>query len=77
MMNKVSPVVVYWIDSTGTHGWNSKNEPQGDMNCISVGHLVSKSKDRITIVQNISPYQFGNRMEIPLVSVKKIKRLKL
>ncbi len=72
----LNPVVIYWVDSTGTHGWNSKDTEKSDMECISVGHLISKSSDRVTIIQNIAPHQHGNRMEIPLCAVKKIKRLK-
>ena len=71
---KTKPVIVRWIDSMGSSGWR-KYEASG-MECTSIGHLVEKTKDRVVICQNRSHCGDGDFMEIPLVAVKSIKRLK-
>lgn len=73
--NNLCPVLVTWIDSVGSRGWQSKFE-KANMTCYSVGHLMSKSKDRITICLNTHGSNVGEVMEIPLVAVKKIRKLK-
>ncbi len=72
---KTKPVVVRWIDSMGTSGWNNLDKPT-DMECTSVGHLIKKTKDRVTIAMNRSHYGNGDYMEIPMIAVKSIRKLK-
>lgn len=69
------PVIVSWIDSVQSIGWGELHEPS-DLTCVSTGFLVSKTKDRITLALNWDGAEFGMFMEVPLVSVKKLRRLK-
>lgn len=74
---KITPVQVEWIDSVQSYGWGSLKEPS-DMGCVSIGHMISKTKDRVTLALNVSPRNgsVGQLVEIPMIAVKKIKRLK-
>lgn len=74
-LHKAVPVLVEWIDSVQTMGWGELHEPS-DMRCVSVGILVSKTKDRLTLAVNYDGDSFGHFMEIPLVAIKKIRKLK-
>ena len=74
-MKKLDPVKVYWIDSMGNSGWGSLRE-HSNMNCTTVGHFIEKTKDRLILAMNSSEYFTGDHMEIPLVAIKKIKKLK-
>ena len=71
---KVSPVIVRWVDSMGASGWH-EYKPSA-MECTSVGHLISKTKDRVTICMNHSHYGKGDYMEIPTIAIKSIRKLK-
>lgn len=71
---KTKPVIVRWVDSMGTSGW--RDHKPSDMECTSIGHLISKTKDRVTIAMNSSHYGDGDFLEIPMVAVKSVKRLK-
>ena len=71
---KTNPVIVRWIDSMKISGWTAY-EASG-MECTTVGHLVSKTKDRVVIAMNRSTCGDGDFMEIPLVAVKSVKKLK-
>lgn len=72
------PVLVEWDDACQVIGWNtmSKTGPS-DLRCVTIGHLIGKSKDRITLAMNTSDGADGMYMEIPLGMVKKIRRLKV
>ena len=70
---KVRPVVVRWLDSTSTSGWNVK--PGASLECVTVGHILKKNKERISLCMNRSEHGNGEIMEIPICAVKKIKRL--
>jgi len=74
-LHNVKPVYVEWIDSMGSGGWGIYKP--GDMRCVSVGHLVQKTKDRVVIALSRSAHTDGDHMEIPMFAVKKIRRLKL
>ena len=71
---KVNPVMVKWIDSMGTGGWENHGESR--MEITSIGHMVRKTADRVTIVQSKSHYNRNEQLEIPMVAVKSIKKLK-
>ena len=71
---KITPVVVRWVDSTSTSGWNVK--PTAKMECVTVGNLLTRNKRRVAIALNKSCYGDGEIMEIPTVAVKDIRRLK-
>lgn len=74
----VKPVLVEWIDSAVTGGWNSKEayKNPSDYSCVTVGILLNKTKDRIIIALNQSAHQYGEIIEIPLVAVKRIRKLR-
>ncbi len=74
-LHGVKPVMVEWIDSSFTSGWGALSKPS-DLRCVTVGNLVSKSIDRLTISLNASEPCTGHYMEIPLVAVTRIKHLK-
>ena len=69
------PVMIEWIDSSSTGGWGNLKEPS-NMRCISVGHLVSRSKDRVTLAMSRSPWADGHHLEIPNFAIKRIRKLK-
>lgn len=76
LLHGVNPVYVEWIDSMSISGWND-NPSRSDLRCASVGHLIFKDKDRVRISLNKSAYQTGEVIEIPMLAVKKIKKLKV
>lgn len=45
------------------------------MRCVSVGHLLKKTKKRVAICQNRSTHGDGDIIEIPMCAVRKIRRL--
>ena len=73
---KTIPVCVEWIDSMGCAGWGDYTP--SNMNCVSVGFLVEKNKDRVILALNKSLHvgRHGDYMEIPLCAVKRIRKLK-
>ena len=71
---KYKPVAVYWLDSMGSAGWHTLKK--SDLECVTVGHLYAKDKNRVTIALNRSAYGYGDYMEIPRKAVRRIKRLK-
>lgn len=74
---KLNLVLIEWVDSIGSSGWKHDFE-QSDMRCVSAGHLIEKTKDRIIIAMNKSLHAdgYGDYMEIPLCAVTKITKLK-
>lgn len=75
---KLNLVLVEWVDSLGSPGWNNNFE-NGDMRCVTSGHLIEKTKDRIVVALNKSlnsENAYGDYMEIPLCAVTKITKLK-
>lgn len=71
---KTAPVIVRWVDSMKASGWHDYKET--GMECTSVGHLIKKTKERVVIAMNRSTCGDGDYMEIPMVAVKSVKRLK-
>ncbi len=67
-----------WVDSTSMQGWvNDYKTP--NVNCVSVGLLVSENKESITIASNKSlgfENAYGQYMTIPKCAIKKRKWLK-
>jgi len=73
---KINPVVVEWVDSCATHGWVSDPKP-APLTCISIGHLISKTKERLTLCLSLSEAGgVHTYFEIPTVAVKKIRKLR-
>ena len=74
-MSKEKPAVeVRWIDSMKSSGWHEHK--LSNLECRSVGILYEKHKDRIVLALNSSQYVHGDYIEIPMIAVKKIRRLK-
>lgn len=73
---KVNPVIVKWVDAISAPGW--RDYEKANIECISIGHLVSKDKDMIVICQNRSAEGGGGDfMSIPIVAIKSVKKLKV
>lgn len=74
---KYQPVIVNWIDSFGSSGWGKDPKEDYNLNCQTVGFLIRKSKDRVFLALNLAATgTIGDTIQIPLVAVKKIRRLK-
>lgn len=69
------PIMVEWVDSMASSGWGDPRTP-ADMRCVSVGHLVRRTKDRVHIALNRSANSHGDHIEIPLCAVTRVRRLK-
>lgn len=70
------PVIVDWIDSVGASGWHRPEH--SDMNCCSVGSLISKTKKSILLSQSKdSRDMVNNVIEIPIAAILRIRKLKL
>mgnify|MGYP000264083376 CR=1 FL=1 len=73
---KINPVVVEWIDSCSTHGWVYNPKP-ASLECVTVGHLISKTKDKVTVCLCLSDTgSIHTYFEIPTVAVKRIRKLR-
>ena len=81
-MKKGDLVKIYWVDATTHPGWrNLEDDDLCVLDCITVGMLYCKNDISITVAlnwadNNTETGQFGDYMEIPMVSVIKIKKLK-
>lgn len=71
---KTKPVIVRWVDSMKNSGW--RDYESSGLECTTIGHLVSRTKERVAVCMNRSKYGDGDYMEIPMCSVKSIRRLK-
>lgn len=77
--SSLKPVYIEWLDSNGMHGWNTKERVENDIEsllCVSVGLLLNKNDERVTIIQSESPFSYNNALAIPRIAVKKIRYLK-
>jgi hypothetical protein len=70
----IKPVAVRWIDSMASSGWGAGCGAR--LECVTIGHLISRDKERVCLAMNRSHYSDGDIMEIPVVAVKSVKRLK-
>jgi len=71
-------VFVEWIDSKGiTNQWEylDEIEPMKPDKCLSVGFLLEKTKEYITIAQSLGQTQVIGRTAIPCCSIRSIKKL--
>lgn len=73
---KIKPVRVEWVDSMGSSGWCNLREPS-NLTCTTIGHLVSKTVDRVTLALNSNAHGlYGDHIEIPMCAVRRIRILK-
>lgn len=75
MTQKRKIVLVKWIDSMQTGGWRHKEAARSNMNCMSCGFLVERTRDYIILALNMSAYTDGDYIQIPMVAVKSVKTL--
>lgn len=75
-IHDAKPVMIEWIDSMCTNGWQT-DPGKPDLRCVSFGHLVEKTDKYVRIALNKSAYQYGELIDIPLVAIKKTKKLKV
>ena len=71
-------VFVEWLDSKGvTHEWEYLEEIESMKpdKCLSVGFLLEKTKEYLTIAQSVGQTQVIGRTTIPCCSIKRIKKL--
>lgn len=79
ILKKKEILLIKWIDSHGiTSEWEFKDElkPLKPCECMSVGFLVEKTREYITIALGDSETQYLGRLTIPMRSVIKVKILK-
>ena len=71
-------VEVKWLDSKGvTTGWEYIDELQSlkPAECKTVGYLIERTKQYITVAQSVSEEQLLARITIPVCSIIKMKKL--
>ena len=71
-------VFIEWVDSKGiTNQWEYLDEidPIKPDKCLSVGFLLEKTREYVTITQSIGEAQTIGRTTIPCCSIKRIKKL--
>jgi len=68
------PVEVRWTDSIASNGWGAKAGAK--MGCVSIGHLVERSKDRVVLAQSRSHYSEAEVLEIPASAIKSVRKLR-
>ena len=79
--SKHERVQVEWDDSTTLSGWNTKDSldrKPTDLRCISVGWLVSQSKDRIVVSSSAtSDFEaFNTPMSIPRSAIRRMRKVR-
>ena len=71
-------VKVDWVDSMGDRGWSTPSRKSGI--CSTVGYLVERNKDCITVALNQchskAATRWGDSINIPACSIKKVRTLK-
>jgi len=70
-----NPVLVEWVDSMGSSGWHQEYKISS-LKCTTIGHYYAEYQDRIVVALNKSEYCYGDYMDIPRLSIKKITMLK-
>lgn len=70
-----NPVMIEWVDSMFSGGRKFRVE-EAETKCVSIGHLLSRSKKNIMIVQSLSEDAIGEVLTIPVCSVTRVRRLK-
>ena len=75
-----SMVLVSWIDSQATRGWQHfEKADQRPSRCESVGYLLSKTKESVVLAQSRTldrdALPWGELLTIPRGAVRRIRRL--
>ncbi len=78
-MNELPIVEILWIDSMTHSGWRDYEEAleKKVASCRSVGYIISKTDDTVTIAQNIAEIeeQVSEITCIPVVAIQVIVEL--
>lgn len=77
-MEKIlSPVIVRWIDSQTTDGWQDRSvvDLNESLLCTTYGYLIAASEDRMVVAQSISPdgKEVNGQLVIPRQAVQSIE----
>ena len=72
---QISVIRIDWIDSMQSGGW--RHFRKSKMDCVTIGILYRELSDRYVIAQNWSRHGCGDYIEIPKISVTKIRRMVL
>jgi len=69
--------LIEWLDSKGMERWEYIDdiEPMPPCVCYSVGFMIEKHKEYITIALGLSDTQVLGRMTIPMGCIKSIRKL--
>ena len=79
-MRKPPIVEVTWEDAFNSSRWlreSEVNEWHGlGATCTTLGYLFKRDQRGVTLVQSLSPQEFGATWFIPKRMIKKLRRLK-
>jgi hypothetical protein len=75
-IRRSSIIQVDWTDAAGAQGWKDISEDEGLVKCSSVGFLLHKKKDHLTLATGLSNEHSSNAREcIPIKWIQRIKVL--
>lgn len=69
------PIQVEWVDTMQSSGWHDLKPT--DIRCKTIGMYHSEDKEKLAIAQSKSAYGYGDYIEIPKVSIKRVRKLKV
>ena len=71
-------VFVTWIDSCATSGWATKGTVASATMCHSIGWLMKKDSESITVAGHLSAKtrEYNGNMAIPRVAIKSLTRVR-
>lgn len=74
MANK--PSIIYWVDSASAAGaWRSKGDALTPDDIVSVGFVIDRTDEYVTICQSEATDEYGGILSIPMATVKAIHDL--
>ncbi len=78
MMKNLRVVKITWLDSATDPGWRNPLGGCGHVKIQSVGILVGKNKDGVTISSSLSSAgHYMDQLSIPRTCIKKMKEYKI
>lgn len=73
-IRRTSIVQIDWLDACGQHGWRPAKEDLGLVPCTSVGFLLHRKRDHITICQGLTNTQETQSLEsIPRKWIQRVR----
>ncbi len=70
-------LLVEWVDSNASYGWQGKEKETHASACVTVGVLTREDKDEVEMTLNISEGSLSEVIAIPRCSIKRIRELKV